>query len=1180
MMMMIRSTTMIIMTMTTMMMVEALVPSAVQNPVHHSSLTMTTSSSSSSISISSTSSSSSSMKEEDLSSTLPALSSVDVKQRKESNYYNKNKNHNNHNNHNNNKNMQRRKEQQRMQKIRTNNESNNDNNNINSTKSVQNDDSPSNNNNKKTNVKRNNNNIKGTTTTTTTTIRKLPESIPMLSDILEGRATFQYNRDKEQEDDIPTSTLSKTKTATDKATVKRKTKNIDSATTTTTKTATVKIKNSATTTPTTTTTKKKSSEPKTKVPMVKTETVTAKVNNKKKLSSSSSSSPPRKVKKRVEALPWRASYHSSKRTQGRIKKAFEYSPSSLPSQQRGSHAHFRAQRVLDELLETPPQYCNAVNLVCALTYSAKAMGGQNRHQHYNNNSNNKADNDNANLYLRKSLQETFDILHDLLVIHREEKLFTPRQLCNVCWAIAKHYDRDPDLILPSSQSISTSSSTSSSGKKKEEVWDWDSLLDEANVINDDDDKNKDVDSSSQIRLAQTIDEIARQLTVILFQEDEKEEKDVVVVNDGLNVKKKKPLQQPKIKLGEICMACWAYGKLKPRETPPGWPEPPQMGRVTTAMTTTTDTSPATSANNNNNNNNNNNINMSFGSFGKGSANTIIANNNNNNNNNNNGGRKDATVTDMLFDAIGYALCQSNDEKYDEVSHLNHYDTEPTIMLLEDCTWSELANVGWAFASHGRCRSRESELLLKSLAEEASNRLKDDGTIANNNNKNNQNFLVRDISQLLWTLGTLQADNFRLGDGLVLLVESLSANLRLGTKTGSRFVQGRPLRSWSCADLVQTAVALAHARIDEKLLLTALYEEGTYRLMEGSSSNKKSSSSSLTQSLVERTSNNGRLSGDNRRTFHPWEASILLWAQARLYLTEQEGIEFDEFTEDAPLFFLKALREKRGSFTECRIGPQEQANIVWSLVILEKYHSTEAIILIDLIFAEAARSCKENRSIQLEHAHQLWQAYFMLEEDCPEAVKRVPEWFVTYLKGKWSLEKARDKISSARHRSLSSTLQLMGVNHINEHDEDIDVAIILQPNAQWVHETDMDDEITDSGIDGEEDNVSVAVEFDGPNHFTRVRINDSETPAAGESPSRPDPPRALGHTVLKYRLLKKQGWTVVRVPYYEFDKIPFWASMERQRYLQRKLKTHANINFSEVDVSEYKALKTDFKSRFD
>ena len=78
----------------------------------------------------------------------------------------------------------------------------------------------------------------------------------------------------------------------------------------------------------------------------------------------------------------------------------------------------------------------------------------------------------------------------------------------------------------------------------------------------------------------------------------------------------------------------------------------------------------------------------------------------------------------------------------------------------------------------------------------------------------------------------------------------------------------------------------------------------------------------------------------------------------------------------------------------------------------------------------------------------------------------------------------------------------------------------------------------------------------------------------------DPPRALGHTVLKYKLLKKQGWTVVRIPYYEFDRIPFWASMERQRYLQRKLKTHANIRFSVIDVSEYKAPVPNKQSRFD
>ena len=773
------------------------------------------------------------------------------------------------------------------------------------------------------------------------------------------------------------------------------------------------------------------------------------------------------------ALHWRANYKSSKRTQGRLQKVFFESTSLV----QGTHSH--AKLILDTLLDTPAQYCNAVNLVCALTYSAKAMG------------NHRVDHMEKDLGYRKSLQETFDILHDLLVVHRDEGLFTPRQLCNVVWAIAKHVDRDHSLLV--SQQY----------------------------------------DSPESRLEETIDEIARQLTSILYEDDD----DISETADGTMASDKptkSSFQQPKIKLGEICMACWAYGKLRHRETPPGWPAPPQMGAVKNPDSIVSDWKTE-----------------QLGKRRRYRADFVKSENDYDNSS-----MEEIDETDALFDAMGYALCQDEwgDEQNDDMN-----DGLQTGML-KDCTWSELANVGWAFASHGRCRSDESENLLKAVALEASNRLKE-GSIANNNNYHN--FLARDVTQLLWSLGTLQADNFRLGDDLILLVESLTSNLRLGMKTGSRFAQGRPLRRWSCADLVQTSVALAHARIDENLLLRAIYEEGNFRLMEGASTRKQSSLSSIS------TEKNNIPRGEDRKTFHPWEASIMLWAQARLFLTEQEGVEFDEFAADAPLFFLKALRESRGSFPEAKIGPQEQANIIWSLVILEKYHSTEAIILIDLLFVEAARSCKANKEMQLEHAHQLWQAYYMLEEDCPEAVKRVPEWFVSFLKDKWNVEKARLKLSSARHQSLSKTLQFMGVDHINEHDEDIDVAIILQPNAIWVHETDMDDMYDLDADDFYADQVSVAVEFDGPNHFTRLR---NDVPM--------EPPRALGHTVLKYRLLKKQGWTVVRVPYYEFDKIPFWASMERQRYLQRKLKTHANIQFSEADVSEYKTLTPNRNSRFD
>ena len=67
-----------------------------------------------------------------------------------------------------------------------------------------------------------------------------------------------------------------------------------------------------------------------------------------------------------------------------------------------------------------------------------------------------------------------------------------------------------------------------------------------------------------------------------------------------------------------------------------------------------------------------------------------------------------------------------------------------------------------------------------------------------------------------------------------------------------------------------------------------------------------------------------------------------------------------------------------------------------------------------------------------------------------------------------------------------------------------------------------------------------MEFDGPHHFTLMASTEEDLKSI-ESGAKITP-RVLGHTMLKYRLLKNKGWTVVRIPYYEFDKIPFWASM--------------------------------------
>jgi hypothetical protein len=282
----------------------------------------------------------------------------------------------------------------------------------------------------------------------------------------------------------------------------------------------------------------------------------------------------------------------------------------------------------------------------------------------------------------------------------------------------------------------------------------------------------------------------------------------------------------------------------------------------------------------------------------------------------------------------------------------------------------------------------------------------------------------------------------------------------------------------------------------------------------------------------------------------------------LYLRESEGQVFEKFAFEASTWLAQSLIDAE-SLEDIGIGAQEQANLAWSLTVLEQYHSKDATRLLKAIFQEASLSSEERHVIQLEHAHQLWQALYILEENCPSAVQDVPQWFRDYLQEKWAIEKSRRKKSSARHRSLSDTLSLMNVAHFNEHDEDIDVAIVLREGASWTHQTRQGDQ-------NGSNRFKVAVEFDGPNHFTRETGDKNGA----------DKPRALGHTVLKYRLLKRQGWTVVRVPYFEFDKIPFWASQERQRYLQRLLKTHANLRFSTIDVSEYKAPVPERQSRFD
>lgn len=699
---------------------------------------------------------------------------------------------------------------------------------------------------------------------------------------------------------------------------------------------------------------------------------------------------------------WKASYHRSRESQKLIQNAAMID--GLPID--------KASRVLETFLSLSPSKVNSANIVCAITLSAKLICRE------------------TNQKFRNLLYETTDVLALML----EEDLLSARQLCNVAWALAKHFDRDGEL-LPS---------TPMSFVDQYEMWD---LCDDL------------IDSPSQ-RLNNLIDEIAFQLGNIL-------ERDPYGA-----------------KVGELCMASWAFGILRKRIRPPGWLHTPKYRKLSRCNPSGLESSP----------------------------NLITFEKTNSNGNS-------ATVSEpdqqrfsgnLLF-KIGLSLSQPLSVDVD--CHLR----------MRSCTWSELANLIWAFQSHGGKVVHSSETFLLTAAREATRRLTENGPEA-------KQALSRDISQIIYSLGTLLPDNFRLEAGFIPFVKAVSQYARVNTvgENGAR-----PFLHWSCVDIAQTILSLAHSRVDELYLLENLCREASFRMP------------SLDR--------HGHASEKSHESFDFREINTLLWALARMNL--KDGV-FNVFGTKA-IRSINAALDGSHSLEEIGLGRQEQANICWSLTVLQLYDE-EAKKLLSQIFSDFSSSCRESGIVQIQQAHQLWQSLFLLNDEFPGCIENVPRWFYDFLSERWKEEKSRTKISSARHQSLSKTLSLMGVAHYNEHDEDIDVAIILKPQASWTHET-----IDSKSIEG----MKVAVEFDGPYHFTR------QYDGAG-------PPRALGHTVLKYRLLKSQGWTVVRIPFYEYDKIPFWASMERQRYIQRLLKTHGNIQFSDVDTSNYKAPVSNRSSRFD
>lgn len=665
---------------------------------------------------------------------------------------------------------------------------------------------------------------------------------------------------------------------------------------------------------------------------------------------------------------------------------------------------------------------------------------------------------------------------------------SPRQLCNAAWAVAKHVEFDETIFCRKTISfvyIKGDGSNYSSVDVKEQQ----------NGYGLDEQIDKVFDSIA-VRM---IDHLERIRGRSLHESNNKKH----------------------VQTGELAMLLWAYAAAKPRDRPPGWEQPRRMEQVSTEP-----------------------LKPVKGKYREGHFVTFVSTSLKKDDDND--GEKTTqqrSITSRLFDAAAIAFCLG-----EGAAALKSPDNADTSML-KKCTWNELSNVAWSFATRGAW-TKQSDAMMTFLAREATRRLTlamQAPPILTGGRRNPYcKVLPRDIVQIAWALGVMESDNVSVGDALVYLVDAIN-EYWVNNESNESY---RQMRYWKSTDLVQLASALAHGRLDNQSVLTAIYEESLERLR--------------------------RPTHDNRCSFSTSELSILLYVQARLQA--KDGSAFADFPTAACGAILNQIslnkaeeRETLAAMENIGLLSQEQANLAWSLTVLGRFDEN-IVLLLQNVFHAASSS--RSGGIQLEHAHQLWQSYFILSDDCPAAVKFVPVEFSKYLEQRWLMEKSRIKHSSSRHRAISRTLELLRVGHQNEYNEDVDVAIVLKDDSPFTHKA----QKNVGAMDETRARHKIAVEFDGPQHFTLMASTGKDL-SLMESGTKIIP-RVLGHTVLKYRMLKKKGWTVIRIPYYEWDKIPHWASMERQRYLQRCLKTHQEIQFSGVDISEYKPIPQTRHSRFD
>jgi hypothetical protein len=185
-----------------------------------------------------------------------------------------------------------------------------------------------------------------------------------------------------------------------------------------------------------------------------------------------------------------------------------------------------------------------------------------------------------------------------------------------------------------------------------------------------------------------------------------------------------------------------------------------------------------------------------------------------------------------------------------------------------------------------------------------------------------------------------------------------------------------------------------------------------------------------------------------------------------------------------------------------MSAQNVANTLWALATLGWQAHAEFIGVCDLVEACGCSRLSRKDLTQLLQAHLATQFLGLGLVTLPASVLQIA--------AEVYREAAQMVTVSNGQREVGESLRRLGLPHELEYVTadglfSIDLAIVDR---------------------------HIAVEFDGPSHFTSNTLEP------------------LGHTRLRDRLLSAMGWVVVSIPFFEWDRLP--ATEQRDVYVETRL----------------------------